>query len=176
MTVLFPEAVKQQGNTSVAVVQTIADTSAPSLGTEINAATSVNVSCFLYSGGEGTTTTAKGEAPRRLCTTSTFSTFGNTTYDVSDLQYVYDPQAADNDPANEARTALTEGSEVYLVIRRGLAAETTAFAAAQKVDIWHVRLGPQNKTVTGTGEFDEFSITQSVAVIEPPIEDVAIVA
>ena len=176
MTVIFPEAVKQQGNTSVTVVQDIADTSAPSLATEINAVSSVNVSCFLYGGGVGTATTNKGESPRRLCTTETFQAFGSTTYDVTDLSYVYNPQGDDTDEANEAKAALTEGTDVYLVIRKGLDAQTSAYAAAQLVDIWHVRLGPQNRTTTGDGEFDEYSITQPVTVLEAPVYDVEIAA
>lgn len=175
MTVVFPEATKAQGNTSVAVVQTLASPSAPDLSGEIQAGTTVIASCYLYSGGVGTTNTSKGEAPRRLCTTNSYQQFGNTTYEVSDLQYVYSPQGDDAE-ADAMRDALTPGSEVYLLVRRGLPAETTAFAAGQKVDVWHVRLGPQNKTQTGDGEFDEYSITQPVIVIGDPVEDVAIVA
>jgi hypothetical protein len=175
VTIVFPEATKAQGNTSVAVVQTIAIPGAPDLSSEIQAASTVIASCYLYSGGVGTTSTTKGEAPRRVCTTNSYQQFGNTTYEVSDLQYVYSPQGADAE-ADAMRDALTEGSEVFLVVRRGLPAETTAFAAGQKVDVWKVRLGPQNKTQTGDGEYDEYSITQSVIVIDDPVEDVAIVA
>lgn len=176
MTVIYPEASQVYGNTSVTVVQTMADPSAPDLSTDINHATSVNVSCFLYSGGVGTSTTNKGEAPRRLCTRSVLQQFGTTTYEVTDLQYAYDPQGAPSTDDNKARAALVEGTEVYLVIRRGLDAQDTAFAAGQYVDVWKVRLGPQNKTQTGDGEFDEYSITQSVVAVSPPVEDVAIVA
>ncbi len=176
MTVIYPEASQVYGNTSVLVVQDMADTSAPDLSTDINAVSTVNVSCFLYSGGVGTSTTSKGEAPRRLCTRSVLQQFGTTTYEVTDLQYAYDPQAPLSDDNNKARSALAEGTEVYLVLRRGLDAQDAAYAAGQYVDVWHVRLGPQNKTQTGDGEFDEYSITQSVVAIEPPVEDVAIVA
>ncbi|MCD4535642.1 hypothetical protein LRP67_16235 [Nocardioides sp. cx-169] len=176
MSVIFPEATQVYGNTSVAVVQDMADMSAPDLSTDILASTTVNVSCFLYSGGVGTSTTNKGEAPRRLCTTSVLQNFGTTTYEVTDLQYTYDPQAALSTDDNKARAALTEGSEVYLILRRGLNAQDTAFAAGQYVDVWHVRLGPQNKTQTGDGEFDEYSVTQTVVAIEPPVEDVQILA
>lgn len=176
MSVLFPEATQVYGNTSVTVVQSIADVAAPKLATEINAASSVNVSCFLYSGGVGTSTTNKGEAPRRLCTKSVLQQFGTTTYEVTDLQYTYDPQEASAHDNNKARVALAEGSEVYLVIRRGLDAQDTAYAAGQKVDVWKVKLGPQNKTQTGDGEFDEYSITQSVVAMTPPSEDVDIAA
>lgn len=179
MTVLFPEATQVYGNTSVVVAQSLTDTTAPyavSLATDINDVTSVNVSCFLYNGGTGTSTTNKGEAPRRLCTKSVLQQFGSTTYEVTDLQYTYDPQAPLSADSNAAREALTEGSEVYLIIRRGLDAQDTAYSAGQYVDVWHVRLGPQNKTQTGDGEFDEYSITQTVVALEPPTEDVIVAA
>jgi hypothetical protein len=176
VTVVFPEAVKAQGNTSVTIVQTIADMAAPGLASEINAATSVNASCYLYGDLNPTATTAKGEAPRRLCTTEVFQQFGNTTYEVPDITYVFDPQGDDTDEANEAKAALAEGTDVYLVIRRGLNATTTAYAVGQKVDVWHVRLGPQNRGATGDGEFDEYAITQSVIALEPAEYGVAIVA
>lgn len=175
MSVVFPEAVKAQGNTSVTVVQTVADMAAPKLATEINHASSVNASCYLYGDLNPTITTAKGEAPRRLCTTEVFQQFGNTTYEVPDLQYVYDPQSDDTVEANEVKAALPEGSEVFLVIRRGLNARTDAYGVGERVDVWHVRLGPQNRTVTGDGEFDEYAITQSVIPLEPPEYGVAIV-
>lgn len=176
MTVLFPEGTQQLGNTSITVVQTVADMSAPKLATEINATSSVNVSCFMFSGGVGSSTTNKGTAPRRLCTKTELQRLGLTTYDVTDLQYVYDPQADDTDDENKAKAALTEGTDVYLIVRRGLDAQDEAYAASQKVDVWHVELGPQNRTTTGEGEFDLYSITQSVAVIEPPVLDAVIAA
>lgn len=174
MTVLFPEAEKAQGNTAVVVAQTIANPLEPKL-TEINAVTSVNASCFLYSGGVGTSTQNKGEAPARLCTTDRFQQFGNTTFEVSDLQYVYSPQGDDEDDSNSLSVALEPGTEVWLVVRRGPSATMAAFAVGQKVDLWHVEVGVRNKTQTGDGEFDEFSITQVARVISRPIEDVALV-
>ena len=65
MTVVFPEATKQQGNTSVLFVADLEDPTAPSLASEIGAATTLNVSCFLYTGGQITQTQNRGAAPRR---------------------------------------------------------------------------------------------------------------
>lgn len=174
MTVVFPEAVKAQGNKSIKVVQTIADPAAPSLATEVNAATSVDVSGYLFGDFSATATTNKGEAPRRLASTRTIQEFGNTNYEITDIQYVYNPQGDDTDEANAAKAALTEGTEVWLVERLGLSAQSEAYAATQKVNLHHVRLGPQNRTSTGDGEFDQLSITQSVIHIEPPLTDVSI--
>lgn len=176
MTVIFPDGIQQEGNTSVAVIQTMASPGVPSMATDIGAASTVIVSCYLYSGGMPTKTVNKGTRPRRVCSKSDKQAFGVKTYDITDLQYVYDPQALITAAVNKARGALTEGSTVFVLIRRGLDAQTSAFAIGQKVDVWKVTLGPQNKTTTGDGEFDEFTITQSVIVVTDPWEDVAIAA
>lgn len=177
MSVLFPEATKAQGNISVTVVATIAITAAPDLSSEINAAGSVNVSCFLYDNGSVVnTTTNKVTANARLCTTQQFQQFGNTTYEVSDLIYVYDPQGGPSADENKAKELLEEGTEVYLVERNGLDAQVTDYAAAQLVNVYHIRLGAQNRTRQGDAEAGEFSITQSAILLSPPVYDVAIVA
>lgn len=174
MSIIFPEATKSLGNTTLIAVETIASMAAPSLATEINAASSVIGSCFLYSdmvaGGE----TNKGTAPTRACETSEREEFGRTKYSIQDIQYVYDPQAGATDE-NKFKDLLAPNTELYLVERMGFDKDT-ALAAGQKVNVHHVRVGPQNRTKTGDGEFDEFSITQAVSYIEDPVYDVAIVA
>lgn len=168
MTVVFPEAVKQQGNTSVLFVQAVATPTAPDLSSEIGAGTTVNVSCYLYTGGVVTQTQNRGAAPRRLCTVDELQQLGTRTTEITDIQYVYDPQAPNNDPANVARTALVADSEWYMIQRKGLSAINTAYTAGQKVTVTHVKLGVQNEGVTGDGEFDEYSITQSLIALSPP--------
>lgn len=170
MTVVFPTAVKAQGNNSVTVLQTVADPTAPSLATEVNGASSVDVSFYLYGGFSPTAEANKGSAPARLGDTIEREEFGRVKTTIADLQYVFDPQADDTDPANAAKAALPEGAEVWLMQRAGLNAKTDDKAVAQKVVMHHVVLGPQNKTQTGDDEFAEFSITQAVSYLEPPID------
>lgn len=178
--VTFPDATKAQGNVSVTVVATIASTAAPDLSSEINAAGSVNVSCYLFDNGAiVTSNTNKVTAPARLCTTEQFQELGNTTYEVADLQYVYAPQSASGATENKAKTLLVEGATLYLVERLGLAAggaTPTDYAAGQYVNIYHVRLGKQNRVRQGDAESAVFGITQSAILIDPPTYDVAIVA
>ena len=172
MTVVFPEATKQQGNTSVLFVADLEDPTAPSLASEIGAATTLNVSCFLYTGGQITQTQNRGAAPRRLCTTEELQQFGSRTTEVTDIQYVYDPQGDDADPANAAYAALLDGTEWYMVQRKGLSAVDAPYLATQRVSVTRVRLSAQNEGVTGDGEFDEFSITQGVIALSPPVKGV----
>lgn len=176
MTVVFPDAVKAQGNISVTAIKVadLSSTSAPSVAEIL--ADGVNISMYLFSGAAlPTQTTATGEAPRRLGSKEVAQEFGTTSRAIGDLSYVYDPQATDDDPTNAARELLAEGEKVYLVYRYGIDAETE-LAAGQKVNIWQAELGPQNEGATGDGDFDQLNITQTAISNVPPIKGVALVA
>lgn len=170
MAVVFPTATKAQGNNSVVVLQTVATPASPSLGTEINATSSVDVSFYLYGDFQPTAEANKGSAPARLGDTTERESFGRVKHTYGDLQYVYDPQGADTTSDNKAKAALPEGAEVWLMQRIGLNADTAAMATGQKVIMHHVVVGPQSRTQTGSDEFAEFSITQPVMSLEPPVE------
>lgn len=176
MTVVFPDAQKSQGATSVTVIPLAALTtpSAPKLSDLTTSG--VNISLYLYTGSaQPTSTTTTGEAPRRLGTNEVTQEMGTTNHAIGDFQYAYDPQAADDDPTNAARDMLTEGDEFYAVYRYGPLGKTP-LEVGDKVNVWHIQVGPQNEGATGDGEFDHLAITQSVIAKAPPIKNVALVA
>ena len=174
MTIVYPEGTPTLGNTKVAAAVAVADLEAPKLATEINAATSVDVSCYLYPAGwSPTASTAKGTKPPRLCDKVTREQFNRTTYSIGDLQYVYDPQAADSASGNEAKELLTEGTQIYLIERIGLDAQADAFAVGDRVRVHYVELGPQIPSGDRTDENGEFFITQSVIYVnDGPVDGV----
>lgn len=174
MTLVYPEGTPTLGNTKVAAVLTVANLTAPKLATEINAVTSVDGSLHLYPAGwQPSATTAKGEKPARLGSKRTLQQFNRTSYDLSDLQYVYDPQGDDSDPGNEFKELLESGLEVVLVERIGLDAEDVPFAVGQKVVCHHVLLNDQVKSGDRTDENGEFFITQSVIYVnDGPVDGV----
>lgn len=166
MTLVYPEGTPTLGNTKVKATLAVAVLTAPKLATEINAATSVDLSCYLYPAGwSPAATTAKGSKPTRLCSKTEQQQFNRTSYEIGDLQYVYDPQGEPTAEANKAQTLLVEGTKVYLVERLGLDAQTSAFAASQKVRTHYVVLGPQIPSGDRTDENGEFFITQSVIYV-----------
>ena len=170
MAVIYPAGTGVQGNLGVKWVEAIADEAAPSLATELEAASSVDISCYLYAGGWNVTVNAnKGAAPRRLCTRQTTEQFGATTYTLADLLYTLDPQAADSDPDNAALAALTAGSEGFIVVRMGLDARELAWAVGQYVNVYAVRLGEQNHIGDTTDEFAEFQVQQPAILTKPPV-------
>jgi hypothetical protein len=171
MTVIYPEATPAQGNTKVKVVATIASKTAPSLATEVNAAASLDISCFIRDWNPEITSNS-GTAPPRLCTTVQMPQEGRTQFSAIEVRYVYDPQAADTVDANKAKALLVEGTSFYAVVRKGLDAQTSAFAATQKVEVWSFRAGRQNKVRSGDDEFSEFEISQMLYPTAAPVDGV----
>lgn len=165
MTVVYPEGTPTLGNTKVAATVAVADMTAPSLGTEIEAATSVDISCYLMdSGWNPDATTAKGTKANRLCSKSEQEQLNRTTWSIPDLMYTYDPQAADEAPGNEAKELLAEGSLVYFIERRGLDAQDEVFAVGDRTRTFLLRLGPQIESGDLTDVNGEYVIKQSVSL------------
>src|SRR5690349_17005526 len=158
--VVYPEATPVQGNTRVAAVLTVATPTAPDLSAEVDAGTSVDLSCF-FRDWNPTINQNEGSAPKRLCTTVQLPVEGNTQFQAFEVRYVYDPQAgATND--NKAKDLLTRGTELYLVVRKGLDAQNDAFAAGDYVETWKVRCGRQNFLRSGDDEFSEYEVVQKL--------------
>jgi len=175
--IIFPSAVRAQGMSAVAVVTGGLTKTGPLVATEVKAATSLTISCFVYGGRlDATSETNKGSAPPRMCDDTEREQEGRTKYSLADIQYVYDPQGTDSVDGNKAKVLMAPGAEVWLVERLGLSAKEVDWTAGQRVNLHHVRLGKQRRTQTGDDEFAEFSITQSVTYLEDPIYDVALVA
>jgi hypothetical protein len=171
MTVIYPEATPAQGNTKVKVVTTIASKAAPSLASEVNAVTSLDISCYIRDWNPEIASNS-GVAPARLCTKEQMPQEGRTQFSAIEIRYVYDPQGADSTDANKAKALLTEGTSFNAVVRKGPDAQDTAFAATQKVEVWAFRAGRQNKVRSGDDEFAEFEISQMLYPTSAPVDGV----
>lgn len=153
---------------SVRWVQTIADVEAPKLATEVDAATSVDLTCLLTEnwGPDYSVETAE---TRRMCSKVASQRGGTVTYTFPDFIFAYDGQAATTVPLNKAYAALVEGATGFIVVRYGKHVDT-AWASGDKVDVWsaQVTAGPlkmlpeanselkakSSVVNTGTPEFD----------------------
>lgn len=162
MTVLMPEGVSSFGTTSIVLAPTIADPATEVIITEATGVGVVNASCYMF-GTFGVTTTANKVArDRRLCQRKTQQTFGEETTEVTALQYIEGPQEAGSTDRNKVKTAIPQGTEVYVLERRGLPADTEILAVGDIVNIHLVETGPANRTASSDGEGGEFTITQEV--------------
>jgi hypothetical protein len=159
VTVHFPEATTVLGNLKVNAMLTVADQEAIKIATEWNAATSVDLSCFLRPFSPDVTVN-NGTAPTRICTTITLPQEGRTQIGAFELRYVYNPQEDDSDPDNAAKELLVRGTEIVLGIRKGLDALTVAPAIGQHTESWKGRLGRQNRVQSEGDDQAEFEISQ----------------
>ena len=174
MTLVYPTATPAQGNTKVQVCPAVPILTAPNLSADINAAGSLDISCFVRDWNPEITNN-QGSAPVRLCTTVQLPEEGNTQFSPIELRYVYDPQAGATDD-NKAKDLLVRGTILYAVVRKGLDAQATDWAAGQMVEVWKFRCGRQNHLKSGDDEFAEYEIKQLIFPLLDPTYDVAIVA
>lgn len=176
MSVFYPEGIPTLGNVKVTAVVAVAVLTAPKLATEINAVTSVDLSCYLFPAGWNPTgTTGKGTKKRRLCSRATQEQLNTTTYSLAALQYSHKPQAALVAVGNEAKKFLTPGIKTYLVERQGLDAQTDTWTVGEFSRTHYVQLGPQIPMGDPADENDEFYIMQELVYAnEGPVDGVVV--
>lgn len=174
VTFVYPEGTPTLGNTKVIACAAVTNKAAPSLATEINAVTSVDMSGYFIAGGwNPDATTAKGTKLARLFSKTTQERFNKTSWVISDLMYTHDPQAAIGAAGNEAKNLLVPGAHIIFLERRGLDAQTVAMATTQKTRAFILELGPQIDSGDLTDENGEYYIKQAAILIgEAPIAGV----
>lgn len=175
MTAVYPEGTPTLGNTRVTAVVAIADMTAPKVATELNAATSVDLSCYLYAEGWSPSgTQAKQTKKRRLCTRRDVESLHTVTYTIGALRYTHDPQAPDSATGNEARELLQQGMKVYLSERQGKDAVDEPNVVGDRFRSHYLELGEQFESAD-TDENGEYYIMQEVAYVnDGPVVGVAV--
>lgn len=171
MTVVFPESTPVLGNIKIKVCVAIADMTAPKLATEINAATSVDMSCaFTADGWKPSKTQNKGTKKRRLCSKSDVEQLNPALNAIDQLIYsLGDPQ----NPEDTIATLMADGAKLYVVERLGMDAEDTAFAVGQKVRTHYIELGESYPMYDTSDDNAEFLTCQNaVYVARGPVDGV----
>lgn len=164
MPIIVPAQVSVQtlGNVKVAAVVTIANTAAPGLAAEINAATSIDFSCALVNDGfKPVGEQGKVNKKRRMCAKTNTEFLQPAEYTFENLVYsIGDPQSPDTAIVN----LMVSGAKLYLVERLGLDAGT-AFAATQKVRVHYVQLGDAIEMYDPSSDSDEFLRKQTLVYV-----------
>jgi hypothetical protein len=127
------------GNTLVKLVTAIADTSAPKVATELNAASSVDISCYLTASGWKPSLSEQVVTDERLCSTQTYEQKGRSQRGL-DAEYIDNTNSPNAATFNKAKDTLVPGTPMYVVVRTGLP-YTTALAAGQKVTVYPITPG-----------------------------------
>ena len=144
------------GNVLVKLVPAIADTEAPKVATELNAAGAVDISCYLTGGGYKPSLSEQVISDERLCTTQTYEQKGRSQRGL-EVEYIDNTNSPDAVLYNKAKDTLVPGSKHFLVVRTGMPYDT-ALAAAQKVTVYPVTAGeyndmpPEANSVLKTGQ------------------------
>ena len=165
------DGVSSNETISLKWVETIATPTAPSLATEINAASSVALECLVV-GAFNIDFSVDRTQLRRMCSRQVRERSGPVTYSVQDLFVVYDPQdmAA---PVSAAYAALADGATGYLVERRGVHVDT-AWAAGDLVRVIPVEVA--NANPAPPEDDNELQARIAFTVIGEVQKDVAVVA
>lgn len=126
-------ATPADGNIKTVLVPTVADRSAPKL-TEANAASAVDISCYLTAGGFAYATDQATITDERECTTEVFGLPGRKTRTLSITGIDNTNNDAIETAYNELAETLVEGQEIVAIRRRGKAFDEP-FVAGDKVSV-----------------------------------------
>lgn len=163
ITDIFPVSYQGAGKVRVQWVKTIAVPSAPTLA-EINAATSLDATCYFQASAFEITHEQERVDDTRLCDESTRESFGRSTFSLQNLSYIYNPtgDTSTPTPGNMAASTFKSGESGYFVVRFGVASGA-AFAATQVVAVYSAQFGDQHYPVP-VGDNAKFVIQQPVSL------------
>lgn len=133
---------------------------------EVKAASAQHLTAHIFPVAPSATVQRKEK--RRMGSTQAYELLGANQWTIEDLEYVYDVQSPES-LTHEAYAALTPGTTGYLVYRWA-AQVGLEVADGQIVDVYPVRLGPQNKMPPEAD--DELVVRQPVAIIGDVVSDV----
>ena len=130
------------GNIRTVIVTAIANTTAPKL-TELNAVSTVDISCYLTPGGFALTGDQATIADPRECSTEEFGQPGRKTRSLS-ITGIDNTNSVNATTDNKLVDVLVEGTQLYAVRRRGKAFDA-AFAVGDKVTVVPFKAGEKNE-------------------------------
>ena len=169
-----PTGIPSVGYWTARLVTAIADTAAPKLATEINAASSVSAECIFGKGWGGPSASYEKTKNERFCTIQSYERLGKLTYTIDDFVFAADPQSgAGNTALNKVWELVKDGWTGFLVLRIGKSVDT-APAVEDKVWVFPVEVGVAVPQVGADNEDQKAKC--AVSVIGAVKRTVAVVA
>ncbi|HEX5995672.1 MAG TPA: hypothetical protein VFY84_11070 [Jiangellales bacterium] len=165
----LPLSVPSDGTLRVDFVATIANLSAPSVASELNAVTSQELSPYITGDGWQPTGEQASVTDERLASVQTFEQPGRKTKSLT-VVYVHNPTSAGD---NEAYETLAEGTTGYVTARWAVP-RTQALAAGDKFDIYQITAGEPMKQFNGANSVH--TVTQRLFVTGEVVLDAVAVA
>lgn len=169
--IFFPQGVKVQGNQKIIAMLSVASDAAPSVATDIGAATSVELTEALYGTWDAPVNVDTGSAPTRIGTQSVLPEEGNANRQVIPAAFPVDPSKPKTDPVNKVWATMTEGAILKIFVRNGTS-KNTDFAVDDTGLTYTVRVGyvPPDPGRTGDDAFAEFQIATNLIPLGEPVE------
>jgi hypothetical protein len=136
-------ATPADGNVRAVLVTAIADTAAPKTATELNAVSTVDISCYLTGDGFTPSLSEQVISDERMCSTQTYEQPGRSQYGL-EVVYIDNTNSPTMATDNKAKDTLVPGSSQFLVVRRGKAFNA-AFVVGDKVTVYPIKPGKYNE-------------------------------
>lgn len=159
------------------LVPAIADTSAPTVA-EVNAASGIYATCFLLQDQGGVSKTVnKTQLAALLCEDSTSEALSPSSFSMSDIVGVLDPQAGPTDDDKKLFEFLRDGYTGFAVRRQNVQNDTSdAAVAGQYVDVVPVQIDSAWPDKSAAGPEGFYTFMCGVAVTGTPVPNVEVVA
>lgn len=162
-----PDSAKLYTREKWVFVPTIAVTSSPAAATEVNAATSLDVSkMFFASSARPSASTNLVSQNRRIGDASLAQFVGETQWTLGEIRYSFSPQAAALSDGKKAFEKFPAGTTGYLVHAQDIPVDDD-LAAGDFVNVYQVEFGVQVPVPEGDAEGSEAAIVQTVAITDP---------
>ena len=97
----------------------------------LDGATAIELAGYLTKDTFSESSETERGTDERVASKTVYEVLGRSTVSVTDLEYVYEPQAAPASPTNKAYDTLKAGTPGFLYVRRGIDVDT-ALAVGQE--------------------------------------------
>ncbi len=150
---IFPVGVQAPGNNLAIWLKTApADPAKPTVA-ELTGTGALDISCYLKQDAfDNLDLSQDTEDDTRFCDASKREAFGQSSFDLKEIEHIVDQQSAGTEPGNMAKGQIEANSTGYLYLRLGKP-QKTPIAAADVVDGFIVTTGEAFTKPIGTGKY-----------------------
>lgn len=170
MAVTIPPGVDSEGRLNVIW----APTNTLSVAT-LGGVTAIELAGYLTKGSFGESAETERGTDERVASKTVYEVLGKSTFTITDLEYVWEPQAASSSPTNKAYDTLKPRTAGFLYVRWGKDVDS-ALAVADKVDIFPVTVGEQVRKTPEGNAAEKLKIVQAIVVTGPAVRDAVLIA
>ena len=141
----------------------------------LTGASAVELAGYLTKGTFGESAETERGTDERVASKTTYEVLGKSKFALTDLEYVWEPQATAASPTNKAYDTLKPRTVGFVYVRWGKDVDT-ALATGDKVDIYPVTVGEQVRKTPEGNAAEKLKIVQPVVITGPVLRDQVLTA